>query len=683
MQVGKKAALLDDPFEIAENAALVNPFGELKATNVETGTLIAFDGLTDSKPIDLNNENLSKLDNMASSDFIQEAAKNTSQTSQNSDTFAAPVVSSRSKNKNTSLNLLKYSLSNSRLDANSDKGSPLLSSADEESFYQKKHAGKGKASMRRDSGADDSFDDIWATKPNLIDSETDIDSDIDSDIAKLNIPMLNKTIQKATPGDKNQSNENESDCQSDGSQAKGINRDKLLEKLASIKLKIPSPEAISTPSNHNQTTEKVANATADDEPFTPKSQYSAILPQHQMQPDNLNSLIENLKKIVDQCNNKSKQNEAKHLLDNLSSIFTHTNANESRTDSTVKRYERTPPQPIKRQGTFSIEKNDVDQTKKLDVECSITPENEQTPTEPKAKQLNPNISEMVKQIQSMLNTNQNINVMQTGDSGTNPTINPIFLVMAHSTENGRHSIVTRESFSRNTREHNKVAVKSSIPPQRPKLVRRSSFGSITRPPNVVTTPKLNENIEKAAKPIPKLVRRRSFQGSISNAVSTLPMKNVETTAAPKPAAPSISRRRSFNCAPLSSGIRSPSPKAQPIKTAAVTRTNSMSSSGAMRRKSLLVETASKESPQKNRTSYGILKKSSMPPAQRDLKIRVTKTLQTGRSTAPMRAIIPISRVAPMLMNNETVSPIDEKRSNHLITSTPRTANSSIGKGNIL
>lgn len=672
-QIGKQAALLDDPFEIVANAALSKPCGRSAVESVQTGNLISIDGLSDiesgdSKACSLN----ASID---SNDSVQDKAKNTS----------PKIQSNRGKSKNTSLNLLKYSLSNSRTDVGSDKGSPQFvdhqSSGDEAAIGRKRQPRKIKTTKRRDSGTDDSFDDIWSTKPNLIDSETDldVDSDLDSDIAKLNIPMLNKSINEAKPDDKHDAHADEVSTEADAKDVKPITRDKLLEKLASIKFKIPSPPQLDTSSSliqlTNRTVELKKNQTIKDEeePVTPKCQYSAVLPQHRLPAENTDSLIENLKKIVAQCDDKNKQLEAKNLLDSLSSILTQ-NSKEHNVQ------QETPPAPIKREGTFSIEKHD---TKEVDI--SKDSNDEMVTAENKAEKLNVDISEMVKQIQNAFGSNQNINVLQPSNDGTNLPMNPIIVVMAQppvetietnpSNDSFNNSYRMRRSSSYTLKERPLAAVRAAqakvdqqkqpqMPENRPKLVRRGSLGTIPRnKPSIATT--VNTNLkkdEKSANAMPKVVtRRRSFQGGVASKVEV-----------PKPAAPAapLPRRRSFNCLPPNPSIRSPSPKlSQPSRIAAspsrIPASPTRLPSNLVRRRSLNCETTA--SP-KIKTSYGIMKKPSVPPAAKNLKIRVTQTLAGGgRSTQPMRAVIPMSRVAPMMMNG-IVSPIEEKRPNSISAS---------------
>lgn len=690
--LNKQAFLSDDPFEIVENAALLSD-AKSNTIRVETGMLISLDSpnslINDAKvsldskttcdtPKSSNDTRIIKQNEKQSQDSVQNTSQKQILISENVSpkSLVSPTSGkSRCKTKSTSLNLLKYSLSNSRTDLTAESGavSDEYFSCDE--TQQKKP--KSSPTPRRDSGTDDSFDDIWSTKPNLIDSQTDIDvdSDIDNDIAKLNIPMLTSDLKTETclPSGRN---EHETD---EFIETKAFHRNELREKLASFKQKFPpSPQqgdVTTTLPIHNQTVDILTERTqlqqsSADEPITPKSQYSSVLLQQQsLLTENPNSLFEHLQKLVDQCDDKGKQTAAKHLLDDLSSILWTNNENPPKNQA-----KKCSPQPIKRQGTFSIEKSCDDNDGK-EIPKVEDPESENTTTDAEVNVIGPDLSQVVKQIQNVIGAHQNINVLKSMDNSA-PTSNPTYIVvMAQPSTDFTGEDVQNQFRSRsqsltlknkplaaNRVVQQKVQPTAPITPvNRPTLQRRSSFGAIIR-----TTPK-HEN-ESQIKPMnvvtkpdaSKIVRRRSFQGPLVTKLDEpTPM---QTTRPLNP----TTRRRSFQ-AP--SKIRSPPPQsnsnqcrgqmAQPRSTSTLTRRKS------------LVGDSEKDSPQKVKTSYGIMKKPAAPPATKNLKIRVSQTVGAGRSTAPLRAVVPMNRVASLLLINETVSSVDDTKSSSLITSTPR------------
>lgn len=691
----KQACLSDDPFEIVENAALILSDAQSHTENiqVETGTLISLDS-----PINSAGEAKSGLHSKTICDTpkssndtrnvtqSQDSVQNASQKPILSSKIVSPISpstgKSRSKTKSTSLSLLKYSLSNSRTDLTTENGSLSEDNVSGDEAQQKNP--KLTTLKRRDSGKDDSFDDIWETKPNLIDSQNDIDvdSDIDNDIAKLNIPMLNtsKSDSKTDEYTNLKRNEHEFD---ESIETKALHRNELREKLASFKQKFPpSPAAVDVtttlPPIHNQTVDISigriqSHENAEEEPVTPKSQYSSVvLQQPTSLTENSNSLFENLKKLVDQCNDKSKQTTAKHLLDDLSSILTN---HENRT-------EKRSPQPIKRQGTFSIEKDTSDDVEKRFATVDCTEEITKT---------DPGLSQVVKQIQNVLGTHQNINVLQTSiptvDNSV-PTVNPTYIVVMaqpatdFSAEelpkphrNRSQSLTLKDRPLAPTRGIQQKVEKSRIqstqvptaPVKRPTLQRRSSFGALTRPTPNNEKELQNKPMHIVDKPDPpKLIRRRSIQGPLLKSDEPEPMQA-------KPMNP-VTRRRSFQAPPTTSKIRSPSPKTD-LNSGRGPTSQLRLASNLTRRKSLASD-LTKESPQKMKTSYGIMKKPSAPPAAKNFKIRVSQAVQAGgRSAAPMRAVVPMNRVASLLLINETVSSVDSTKSNALITSTPRSSSS--------
>lgn len=699
-QMDKQAALLDDPFEILENAASHSQDNQMRNA-VETGTLISLES-----PANLKIESDAKFSFENPSTDITNKKENINESVQNISPIssienmkstprcASPSNKSRCRVKNSSLNLLKYSLSNSRVDGFNENESPLLSD-DNSSADEKSQKNTPKLATRRESLTDDSFDDIWATKPNLVDSQTDfdVDSDIDSDIAKLNIPMLNEVMDGMKLDDKTNSKSRDPSPPTEGSliEAKH-NRSELLEKFASIKQKIPQspmPSAnVTHPIVHNETVEikPIQMFDSDDEPITPKSQYSSVLPQHQHQTDNRDSLIENLKRLVDQCDDKRRQSTAKNLLDNLCTILTSNDETNSSTETFT-------PQLIKRQGTFSIENDEKEES--CSANASAESSAESVIPGAQAETMDPGLSEIVKQVQNMFGNNQNMNVQQITQAATEssamPSVNPTYIVvMTQPSMDVNNGLTLDDSSMSNQRFHrgrssslnlkerplsalraaqNKIEQKppqiQTTPTRRPSLSRRSSFSSTSRP----TINKPNENDikvpdEKKTDTLFKFKRRSLQHQPQPESIKPAPQTNVN-----------ITRRRSFQ--EPSTKIRSPSPKTS-IQARTTTSSNRLSLNSGVnlnRRKSFNNEIPSRDSPQKNKTSYSIMKKPAALPATRNLKIRVTQTMNT-RSTAPLRAVVPMSRVAPLLCTGAVASPDEQPKAEKLITSTPRLSLSS-------
>lgn len=705
----KQACLSDDPFEIVENAALIScdAPAETELLKVETGTLISLESPVISKS-EFGNEQQSKavFDTPKKASETYESVQNTSPipNSVSPKLLASPTGKSRGKTKSTSLKLLKYSLSNSRLDLVGENGphSDGMSSADEMT-QKKQNVG---ITARRESNKDDSFDDIWATKPNLIDSQTDIDieSDVDNDLAKLNIPMLNSPVNGKKSTEKSTSKEGEQ-MTDDAVETKAVNRSEILEKFASIKQKIPqSPMTIDAliGSIPNQTNDvkcvpMPANCN-EDEPSTPKSQFSTVILPQDSPADNPNSLIENLKKLVDQCDDKSKQSTAKHLLDDLSSILKATNKASENQEKLENLVASRPPQLIKRQGTFSIEKesNDGNDGGKLsDSDYS----RDSIKTDAEISAIDPGLSEVVKQIQNAFGSHQNVNVLQSMENSSVNAVNPTYIVVMTQpptdfNDNGAvqqlqrvrsNSLTLKEkplaairAAQQKTEQSRVLATQTSTPITRPTLQRRSSFGAIIR-----TTPK-NENDVHVKPPTlpmkpeaPKVIRRRSIQAPVMADVKQPPKETAPMQM--KPLNPIIRRRTFQGPSPPANtitGMRPPSPKpnlnSNLIRPNAPLRLQANTTGTLTRRKSMASDltNSSKDTPQKLKTSYGIMKKPSVPPATRNLKIRVSQAVG-GRSTAPLRAVVPINQVASMLLINDTVSSVDDNKGSSLITSTPR------------
>ncbi|XP_031618885.1 uncharacterized protein LOC116338005 [Contarinia nasturtii] len=684
----KRACLSDDPFEIVSNEAL-NSTAENEFLKVETGTLISIES-----PIVFHNE----LGIDTQSKRVCDTHESVQNASLSTPKNVSPSAKNRSKGKSNSLNLLKYSLSHSRLDFATESGSH---SENENLSMDETLAKKQRSELNvpRDSSTDDSFDDIWSTKPNLIDSQTDIefDSDIDNDIAKLNIPMLNISVAESKMEERLTL---DSEFVENSVETKAANRIEILEKFASIKQKIPqSPlqnDTISMPI-HNRTVDMKCSQFPhiEDGPVTPNTICPLELLQQQLltQSDNSNLLIENLKKLVDKYDDKNKQSTAKHLWDDLSSILTAaSNVNEN-IEQPTKSTEIVPPQPIKRQGTFSIEKDNEDETNDTqDNDRTIDSKEVNTNNDSEVSTIDSGLSQVVKQIQNVLGPHQNINVLQTNaQSMESSSANPTYIVVMAQpvADYGGNEEIYRSQRDRSQsltiKEKPLAAIRAAqqkigqtrtqadtvaTPIKRSTLQRRGSFGASNR--TKIMTPKNEEsdyqNQKQSIQPdTPKVFRRRSLQGPL---MTKPPPSDPEPIARTKPLNPLL-RRQSFQCTTSASGIRSPSPKLSSMRgpSPASLRLNSNTTGTLTRRKTFATDLV-KDSPQKVKTSYGIMKKPPAPPAARNLKIRVSQTM-SGRSNAPLRAVVPMNRVASSLLVNETVSPVESNGINALITSTPR------------
>lgn len=686
-RMDKQAGLFDDPFEIVENAAKAVLSTQIDQ-NVKTGKLVSLDSLDMPSPSTADQETIKTQNSVQMTNARKDETTPPATTIQNAFcgmlNMSTPLSRCSAKTKSRSLHLLKFSLSNNRMDSTSDNGSPISgdpesSSADEYATVLHQKMLNSKTLMLRPPNTDESFDDLSATKPNWVDSDADIenDGDVDSDIARLNIPMLNEISNECSSNDAGQADASTSAVKVNDSKSKEIlTRDKLMEKLASIKFKLPSPTAADDNKNgpvddtHDGGNDKndVLIVVQDDTNPISKNACSRSANSTSLKAETPNSLIQNLKRIVEQCDDKQKQLEAKTLLESLSTIFTYDrDKSHEAAEKSLPSFERTPPQPIIRQGTFNIDSDqriletNSKNTSNLTAK-SMDKSKSQSPSD--ASTIDPALSQVLKGLQNVLGNNQCVNVVHTNiqqqnADGTSNTINPTYIVVMGASSNDTNSEIGTpqrnvthrmyRSHSFSSRERPVAAISAAqvkieqlrqpqtpsacrTPMRRPTLTRRSSFGSITQ---------VNSSDQTAptSKPSTTIVRRRSLQGPLPN-----------------------------------SSLRPPSPKSSFTAKSTVPLNYSVPPSdtvSAKRRTQFGAMTAtSKDSPSKMKSSYGIIKKPQAPPLVRNLKIRVKESL-TGRSLAPMRAVVPMNRVAPLMMINESVSPIDEKRRKGLITSTPR------------
>lgn len=712
-RMDKQAVLYNDPFEIVSNAALVNSPNKSNAhSNVETGMLISIDSPTERNtffsadtsgsditmtasrlggtsdlfnvsPISDGTSNssqpgeISPIDNKSGNNSVP-SFKNSptrASTPPNSEELPSGGARSSGRSKSNSLKLLKYSLSNKRGDADRES-SPTFPSSDGSPKLQSSPFKARSWSKSRFN--DDSFDDLAETKPNWIDSLTDIDfcSDIDSDLENMNFPMLNKSLSeldlKATDGTDNSADT----VKKKSPTATSIsNRDQLLKKLESIKHKTPSPSAdMEQPVDKPGATLIVP--VGDEEPRTPLNQFSivpdsvktdAILAyQLQHKSDNANSLIQNLKKFVEQCDDKDKQAEANSLLQSLSSILS---TGEKKQKYERKNMDATIPKPIVRQGTFSIEKSDSDESEQQqqqpfdhsassieDTAPAVAIKSDETSCAAAgvSDEMNPGLSHVLKELQQMWGSAP-VNVLQTSiqsgeGQGANANTNPTYIVVM------------------GTPSTNDLASMQNSPNPLGRNWRSQSLSAKDRPAAALRAAQL----------------KAQAQAQLHTSISEKPGSHATTT----PLRTSFNRRSSFSAA-TSKDKPGSAPNYTPIRRRSIQLgTSSMtplsksrislaggstSSPTAARRRSVMSSPA-REPPQKLKTlkpSSGTIMKPPAPPAARNFRIRVKESL-SGRSAAPLKAMVPMNRVASLVNINESVvAAIPKNPRRSLVTSTPK------------
>lgn len=633
----------------------------------------------DTKPIGINSTLISDVNN--SVQICKQMHKKTNSVSPKS-VLDKSMNDARNSGraKTNSLNLLKYSLSNSRGESGTDASPPVTSY---EGSLNEPSMSFSQLSKYR-SSINESFEDLSATKPNWIDSLTDIDIDteLDNDMEKMNFPMLNKSL-------------GELDIKSDPEKVDDsveklpkkcptpsifMNRDILLKKLESIKHNIPSPainfdrQQADDPKllNNIMTMTKQEIVADDSEPRTPTNQYSTIPDvvknelAHNMdlKSEKTNLLMQNLKMLVEQCDDKGRQEEAKNLLKSLSTILaTENKPIKCENESTPPAVQ---PQPMVRQGTFSIDKNensddgtDADDATKNNTEINAERQYSNCDDNMKpgvrspeacavsSEEENPGLAHVIKELQQMWG-NQAVNVLQTNITASTSAsnINPTYIVLMGTPASNELAQISASSnfLNRSYRSHSLSATdrpaaairaaqiaaqlqhqqqqQDAKPskyetPLRSSLNRRCSFGASN------TVIKERTSISNYTP-----LRRRSIQCSATATVTPLTRSHLSTSIASNVSPlPAITRRRSLLTSPL------------------------------------------RDSPQKIRSVKPTIMKPPAPPATRSLKIRVKESLG-GRSTAPLRAMVPMNRVAPLNMINESVKPIANSSRRSLVTSTP-------------
>lgn len=670
-RMDKQAGLLDDPFEIVENAVTKSNMlmTETPPCPVETATLIAFDSTPPPHNVNLDEISpalvQSPLDSDENKCETQMTPTSISMNELTSKNMSTPLARPITRGKSNPLNLLKFSLAKRRVEApnfNSlediSNETPSESSLgdDQATILQKKLLKSKELTGTGSSSAEDSFEDLAATKPNWVDSETDIelDNDIDCDLAKLNIPMLNKvSAEIEAKNSPNLLKETPS-----GTEPKSVMsiRDKLIEKFALIKFKKSCPQ--SDKENESITTDEI------------ELTKSPVEIRHDAKDGNPDSLIKHLKEMIEKCDDKGKQTEAKNLLESLSSFFkVNSERNTPSSNAEKSCHLLTPPQPIRRQGTFSIDREEIkreNQAKHKEIDTEQTIENVQVDEkqlQAETPSLDPKLSQVLKDLQSVLGANQNINVVQPVDLGSSseasaPTINPTYIVVV-STPNTDDLVASRVSTEANIETRRRSQSMSLRAPamatRRASLVKSQCTESKTKMPEADT--------------VERTVSSRRCSMSVVSRPPVLQHDASEKKPEFQAKTSAILRRRSIQ-GPITSSLRPPSPVKKPSPHNGNFTRNTAMSSSFTRRKSLSNANPAKDSPSKMRSSYGILKKQIAPPTAKNFKIRVKESLG-GRSNAPVRAVVPINRVAPLNMINESVTPMADSKRKSLITSTPR------------
>lgn len=694
-KMDKQAGLYNDPFELVSNAAMAIAGSENSLSssgNVETGELISIDSPTelDRKPIffaedrhtssPLSSRNRSHVDSIQLSiqteysqtkdvkpniaELQASTKKSVQNAAQKGQTPSSAEKRSTYRSKSTSLNLLKLSFSNSRSDSLDDDSSPS----------------KSHDLSKLRSSIDESFEDISATKPNWIDSLTDGESEFDHDIEQLNIPMLNKSLNEldlkadqSTESKATDSHTLPKKCATPSVVA--TNRDELMKKLELIKHKIPSPIGAADASNDgatatsvelNNVVEMAKKMVEVAEPVTPVNQYSTV--PDALRTDNPKSLIDNLQKFIEKCDNREQQEQAHNLLQSLSSIL---GTKHDEVKQQLKVNESVKPKPIVRQRTFSIDKkeNEEQSTPLIAMECDrpavgahLEPvataleavgdasSANKSPSDTEPGVVDPGLSNVIKELQQVWG-NQPVNVLQANypNTANASNVNPTYIVVMGTpmqsapdptaNVNTPSLMRTGRSQSMSAKDHVASVLRAThtkshgnslggaavnhTPSRTSTLPRRSSFGSS------MSSSFGSSTVTRDRPPL----SRRSIQYNRPNAVHT----------------------------PLTKNRMSPS----------LVSHASSPVSNVVRRKSLLASASpSRDSPQKIKTVKPTIMKSAAPPATRNLKIRVRESF-TGRSTAPMRAVVPMNRVAPLNMINESVRPVTQTNRRSLLPNTPR------------
>lgn len=543
---------------------------------------------------------------------------------ENSDSSGSAKASKSQKPSDARKRLLKLSLSNStsnsplcRRPIDDDNSSPLSSVFSEAENLADHFASR----CGFDSGKsfDDSCDDLMAIKPNWIDSETDIDSDLEM----MKIPILQEipspiVQQKAMPWTQKEN--------------------KAIDENS-----IPTTKHVNT------------NNSPDLESLREKVQ------QHKAEKKNnqdILTIIDSLKKVIKDCGNDAKKAEVNGLLESLSNLVNDKNSNGSNeklnTQTPPPKIDiitsppkmdtlTPPPQPIVRQGTFDMEskENSKSEDNNKQEEENPTQQSEHQPDD--EVQIDQNIStgthsvhsvqspepdqsqvsDIVEQIGRLLG-NQNVNVVQAnlGTNNTSGTINPTYIVVMNTPLPAK---------------------------QRPSIVPMDSY------PND-GSPELNHS----------QVRRRSQSLSIHDKEKhfTIPVPPSPLHICDKtPGRGPMLRRNSF------SSTNPTTPKVQLTRRSVYGSTNAndvTSKQGQInQRKSMALEThhEKQQPPGLNTASVGAFN-------AKKLKFKQS-TESIVKTNGPMKATIPVKKVAPMIVTTNVDSPTEEQPNRfRSVTSTP-------------
>ncbi|XP_055843960.1 uncharacterized protein LOC129910559 [Episyrphus balteatus] len=364
--------------------------------------------------------------------------------------------------------------------------------------------------------------------------------------------------------------------------------------------------------------------------------------QHRAEKNNnheIKTLIDNLKLVIKDCANGEKKAEANNLLESLSNLM-----NDKNGSGTTEQMETLtpPPQPIVRQGTFDMEIKDNDereeserQEEQQNKQSELQPEEEvhvdqniSTGTHSVHSVQSPEsdqVSDIVEQIGRLLG-NQNVNVLQaniSNASNVNGTINPTYIVVMNTPIPAKH---------------------------------RPSINSSEYPND--GSPELTHG----------QIRRRSQSLSIHDKeklftapVPPSPLRNDKT-----PARAPMLRRNSFSST-------NPTTPSIPMNRRSVYGTcnasDAASKQSQMQRRSVALETHH-EKQQNTLQQQPPMGVASISFNAKKLKFKQS-TESIVKASGPMKATIPVKKVAPMIVTTNVDSPTEEPSNRfRSVTSTP-------------
>ncbi|XP_055910422.1 uncharacterized protein LOC129944783 [Eupeodes corollae] len=464
-----------------------------------------------------------------------------------------------------------------------------------------------------DSGKsfDDSCDDLMSIKPNWIDSETDIDSDLEM----MKIPILQEIKSPIV-------------------NKKATTSWEKIEEIPEPILKKPIS----------------ANNSPDLEALKEKVQ------QHKAEKNNNNeikSLIENLKLVIKDCANDAKKSEANNLLECLSNLMNDKNGSGTieKTDTLTP-----PPQPIVRQGTFDMELKEnecadgegkEEEPQHQSEEDAHTDQNISTGTHsvhsvqsPEADQAQ--VSDIVEQIGRLLG-NQNVNVVQASLSTntSNGAINPTYIVVMNT------PLPTKQRPSIDAMDYQNDGSPDLAHSQGRRRSQSLSIHDKEKSANLLVPPSPLRNDCKTPMRAP-MIRRNSF--SSSNSCTPIVQNN---------------RRSVYGAGFGGCGGGGGSNNLEAAS----------SKQSHLQRRSMALEThheKQQNAPQQQQPPIGGA--SGISFNAKKLKFKQS-TESIFKANGPMKATIPVKKVAPMIVMTNADSPTEETATRFKsVTSTPNVQN---------